>query len=180
MLAASNPRPEMTPSTPPISLQPITASTVRAVTALSVRDDQKHFVASNAVSLAQALFAPEAWYRAICAGDELAGFVMLYDESLRPTPPSPPAQPRVGVWRLMVDARFQGRGVGRAALQLVMAHVAAKGLFTQLELSCVPGPGCPEGFYRSLGFVPNGQVDDGELVLVLDLPPHATAARKGT
>ena len=35
--------------------------------------------------------------------------------------------------------------------------------------SYVPGPGCPEPFYRSLGFAPNGEVDDGEVVLVLPL-----------
>ncbi|CAN5130245.1 GNAT family N-acetyltransferase [soil metagenome] len=154
-----------------ISLQEITADTVRAVTNLSVRDDQKQFVASNAVSLAQALFSPEAWYRAIHADDELAGFVMLYDESLRSTPPQ---EPGVGVWRLMVDAKFQGKGIGKAALQQVIEHVRAKGIFTRLQISYVPGPGCPEPLYRGLGFLPNGKIDDGEIVLELDL--NETAA----
>ena len=60
-----------------VSLRPITAETVRAITSLSVSESQKGFVAPNAISLAQALFAPEAWYRAIYVGDEPAGFVML-------------------------------------------------------------------------------------------------------
>jgi GNAT superfamily N-acetyltransferase len=106
-----------------VSLVEITADTVLAVTQLSVREDQKRFVASNAVSLAQALFSPEAWYRAIHSGNELAGFVMLHDESLRPDPPK---EPQVGVWRFMVDAKFQGQGIGRAALQQVVQHVRAK------------------------------------------------------
>lgn len=57
-----------------ITLREITADTVRTVTKLAVREDQTRFVVSNAVSLAQALFTPEAWYRAIYAGDELVGF----------------------------------------------------------------------------------------------------------
>ena len=43
----------------PITLREITADTVRAVTKLSVREDQTRFVASNAMSLAQALITPE-------------------------------------------------------------------------------------------------------------------------
>lgn len=47
--------------------------------------------------------------------------------------------------------------------------VRAKGLFTALELSCVPGPGCPEAFYLSLGFRHTGRVDENEIVLSLPL-----------
>ncbi|KNZ33428.1 MAG: hypothetical protein AD742_05845 [Methylibium sp. NZG] len=154
----------------PVSLREITADTVIAVVRLEVAQHQKGFVASNAVSLAQALFAPEAWYRAVYCGDEPAGFVMLEDESLL----SPlPSHPTVGVWRLMVDHKFQGRGVGRAALQQVIEHVRAKGLFSSLALSYVPGPGCPEPFYRGLGFLPTGKMDGVEVVLELPLAVSA-------
>ncbi|MES2957991.1 MAG: GNAT family N-acetyltransferase [Pseudomonadota bacterium] len=149
-----------------VALREISAETVIPVIKLSVADDQKGFVASNAVSLAQALFAPEAWYRAIHVADELCGFVMLEDESLRNPPPPNPA---VGVWRLMIDARFQGRGIGRAALLHVIAHVRAKGLFRSLSLSYVPGPGCPEPFYLGLGFRHTGRVDGTEVVLEFPL-----------
>jgi diamine N-acetyltransferase len=147
-----------------VTLREITADTVGAVIRLAVADSQKGFVATNAVSLAQALFSPEAWYRAIYCEDEPVGFVMLSDESLRSPPP---AKPGIGVWRFMIDTRHQGRGIGRAALLLIIEHVKAKGLFTSLELSYVPGPGCPEPFYRSLGFRPTGRVDEGELVMEL-------------
>jgi diamine N-acetyltransferase len=151
-----------------VSLREITAQTVGPVIRLSVAESQKGFVATNAVSLAQALFAPEAWYRAIYSGEELAGFVMLEDQSLRSPPPD---EPEVGVWRLMVDERFQGRGIGREALKLVIAHVRAKGLFRGLQLSYVPGPGCPEPFYLSLGFRHTGRMDGKEVVLELPLDP---------
>jgi diamine N-acetyltransferase len=148
-----------------VSLREITASTVRAVVKLAVTDYQNRFVASNAVSLAQALFAPEAWYRAIYLDEEPVGFVMLTDESL--LEPSPQL-PKVIVWRLMVDAQHQNRGIGRAALLLVIEHARRKG-FKALSLSYVPQEGGPEKLYLYLGFRPTGEIDDGEVVMELKL-----------
>lgn len=147
-----------------VSLREITAQTVRQITSLAVGPEQQRFVASNAVSLAEALFNAEAWYRAIYVDDAPAGFVMLYDESLRAAALS---TPEVGLWRFMVDHRFQGRGVGRAALEQVIAHAKGKGVFTSLLVSYVPGPGCPEPFYLRAGFRHTGKVEDGEIVLAL-------------
>jgi diamine N-acetyltransferase len=149
-----------------VSLREITAETVGAVIRLEVDETQKGFVAPNAVSLAQALFAPEAWYRAIYLDDSPVGFVMLADESQRAPPP---AQPEIGVWRFMIDARHQGRGIGRAALQLVIDEVRRRKRFAKLELSYVPGPGCPEPFYLGAGFRHTGRVDGEEVVLELPL-----------
>ena len=153
-----------------VSLREITAETVRQITSLSVSPEQQGFVASNAVSLAQALFSPDAWYRAIYADDSPAGFVMLYDESLRT---SAPAHPEVALWRLMVDAQFQGQAVGTAALDQVIAHVRNKGLFSSLLVSYVPAPGSPEYFYLRAGFRHTGKVDNGEIVLELQLESNA-------
>lgn len=161
----------MNTSPPRVSLREITADTVIPVVRLSVADDQKGFVAPNAVSLAQALFSPQAWYRAVYANEEIAGFVMLSDPSL--CDPAP-AHPEIGVWRFMVDARFQRRGIGRAAMQQVIQHARATGRFASLTLSYVPGPGCPEPFYRSLGFRHTGRLDGDEVVL--ELPLGATSA----
>jgi diamine N-acetyltransferase len=147
-----------------VTLREITADSVVAVIKLSVTEYQNRFVAPNAVSLAQALFAPEAWYRAIYLDEEPVGFVMLSDDSLRQ--PMPDA-PEVGVWRFMVDAKHQRQGVGRAAMRLVIDHVRSKGIFRKLELSYVPGEGGPEQLYLSMGFRPTGEVDEGEIVMEL-------------
>ncbi|MGE0592673.1 MAG: GNAT family N-acetyltransferase [Vicinamibacterales bacterium] len=158
-----------------VTLREITAGTVRAVTALAVTDYQNRFVAPNAVSLAQALFAPEAWYRAIYLDEEPVGFVMLADDSLL----DPPRQnPAVGVWRFMVDARHQHKGIGRAALLLVIEHARRKG-FKKLALSYVPGEGGPEHLYLSLGFRPTGEFDEGEVVMELALDSNAGLPRPG-
>ncbi len=160
-------------SVPDVSLREITAATVRQITALSVGPGQQHFVAGNAISLAEALFSPQAWYRAIYVDESPAGFVMLYDESLQA---EPPPKPQIGLWRFMIDARFQGQGVGAAALRQVIEQVRSKGQFGSLTVSYVPGPGCAEAFYLKAGFRHTGLVDDGEVVLDLSLVSHASAA----
>jgi diamine N-acetyltransferase len=153
-----------------VSLREITAETVRTIIKLSVAEDQNRFVAPNAVSLAQALFAPEAWYRAIYLGEEPVGFVMLEDQSLRQPMPE---NPEVGVCRFMVDARHQRKGVGRAAMLQVIEHVRRKGIFRKLAISYVPGEGSPEQLYLSLGFRPTGEVDHGEVVMELPIANSA-------
>ena len=153
-----------------VSLREITADSVRQITDLAVGTDQERFVASNAVSLAEALFNEEAWYRAIYLDDTPAGFVMLYAESLRSVPP---AALQVGVWRFMIDRNFQGQGIGAAALEQVITHVRAKNLFKSLAVSYVPGPGCAEHFYLRAGFQHTGRVDNGEIILELLLTPNA-------
>ena len=149
-----------------VTLREITSETVVSIIKLSVADSQKGFVASNAVSLAQALFASEAWYRAIYFEEQPVGFVMLADDSLRKPLPQ---NPGIGVWRFMIDEKHQGRGIGREALLQVIAHARAKGCFETLELSYVPGPGCPEPFYLSLGFRHTGRMEEEEIVLELPL-----------
>ena len=131
-----------------VSLREITADTVVAITRLAVADDQKGFVAPNAVSLAQALFTPEAWYRAIYLGDTPVGFVMLEDESLQLPPPE---QPEIGVWRFMIDARHQARAsAGSAAVR----HRAGTGPQALREARALlrSRPGCPEPFYLGSAF----------------------------
>jgi diamine N-acetyltransferase len=154
-----------------VTLREITAETVRVVANLTVAEHQRRFVASNAMSLAQALFAPEAWYRAIYLADEPVGFVMLSDQTLLDPVPE---RPEVWVWRFMVDAKHQHLGVGRAAMRQVIEHVRTKRVVDALFLSFVPEDGGPEAFYRSFGFRPTGAIDDGEVVMVLDLKGDAT------
>jgi diamine N-acetyltransferase len=132
------------------------------VLALDVAESQRPFVATNAKSIAEAHFHPEAWFRAIYAGDHPVGFLMLHDESLRPNPR------QLGyyfLWRLMIDASYQGRGFARQAVELLCEHVRVRPHGRKLLTSCRRGAGSPEGFYRKLGFRPTGQEVHGEVEL---------------
>jgi diamine N-acetyltransferase len=147
-----------------VELKEITQDTVRDVCNLNVSPEQSDFVAPNAVSLAEALFTPEAWYRAIYAGESLVGFIMLYDERL--TQPDK-AEPELDVWRFMIDARFQGKGYGKSALKQVVTMVQEKGCYSKVQLSYVPGNDSAVELYKSVGFVETGEIDDGEVVMAL-------------
>ena len=153
-----------------VTLREISAETVADVMRLAVKPEQQRFVASNTFSLGEALFSEMAWYRAVYEDENLVGFVMLRDESIAKNPPEAPS---IGLWRLMVDHRFQGRGIGRRVVEQVVNHAVRKNRFTGLFTSYIPGPAGPEGFYLSLGFVPNGDVKDNETVALLRLAPSA-------
>ncbi len=46
-----------------VTLREVTKETVRSILKLEVAPDQKHFVAPNAVSIAQAYFEEKAWLK---------------------------------------------------------------------------------------------------------------------
>jgi GNAT superfamily N-acetyltransferase len=133
---------------------------------------QERFVGTVAGALADAREYPEAnpWFRAVYADDEPVGFVLLSWD----VPPQPPRI--IGpwfLWKLLIDERQQGRGLGRATVLGVADVVRANGA-RELLTSCVPGLEGPEGFYLRLGFVPTGELDDiGETILALDLRPQS-------
>lgn len=143
-----------------VTLQKITEDTLGPILRLEVADSQTHFVASNAVSIAQAHFSKNAWFRAIYAGDRPVGFVMLYvDEE----------KPEYVVWRFMIDKHQQGKGYGRQALLKVIEHVRTLPGAKELLLSYVPKAGSPLPFYRKLGFEETGEWEGDEKIMKLKL-----------
>ncbi len=150
-----------------VTLRRITLENLDAVLALSVSADQRDYVADNAKSIAQAHYYPEAWIRAICRSGEPVGFLMLHDEHLRPEPRE---TGYYFLWRLMVGEPYQGQGLGRQAVGLLVEHVRRRPHANRLLTSCHSGPNSPEGFYRRLGFLPTGEYPGGEIELALELP----------
>jgi GNAT superfamily N-acetyltransferase len=70
----------------------------------------------------------------------------------------------------MVDARYQRRGIGRQAIAWVIEQ-ARQGGCASVGLSHWPDEGHAGPFYEGLGFSYTGEVDEGERVMVLRLPP---------
>lgn len=149
-----------------VELRQITHANRDAVVALHVAPGQDLFVAGVAESIDEAAVTPEGspWYRAIYAGDEPVGFVML---SWNVTP-APGIFGPWFLWRLLIDERYQRRGYGRAALELIVEIVRAEGA-TELLTSHQPGDGGPWPFYEKFGFRPTGEIDGSEILIALDL-----------
>ena len=158
---------------PVVALREITAENLAAVEALVVTEDQSRYVADVTTSLREAEEYPDAkaWYRAVYAGDEPVGFVMISDGI---TVDDPSYVGPYYLWRLLVDRRFQGRGYGTAALDLVVEHVRTRPDARTLLVSHVVGPTSPGPFYEQYGFRPTGEVHEGEPILELGPLPHLT------
>lgn len=155
-----------------VTLREITRELARAIMFLDVAPHQDGLVAPNAVSMAQANFAPEAWMRAVYADEAPVGFVMLEDWTLVPDESANHfhhGRPYVYLWRFMIDARYQHLGYGAQALKAVIAHARTRPGVKTLLLSFVPAEQSPEAFYARFGFVRTGEIDDGEVVMALAL-----------
>jgi diamine N-acetyltransferase len=70
--------------------------------------------------------------------------------------------------RLMIDARFQGRGYGRDALAAIVETVRERGL-AKIRLSLVPENEQALDFYRRNGFAETGEIVEGEIVMELEI-----------
>ena len=141
-----------------ITLREITEETVTPICKLSdtLSEVQKTMVASNALSIAQAHFNKYFWFRAIYAGQNPVGFIMLYDD---------PEEPKYFLWRLMIAGPFQGLGYGEKAVQLLIEYVRTRPGAKELMVSCGEGEGSPEGFYTKLGFRRTGEMIGEEVIL---------------
>jgi len=141
-----------------VTLREITKDTVWSICKLFVREDQTQFVEPNAISISEAYFSKEAWFRAIYAEETPVGFAMLEEH---------PAKASYFLWRFMIDAKFQKFGFGRQAIELLIEHVKSKPNTTELLTSVVQTEGGPQGFYEKLGFELTGENDNGEAVMRL-------------
>ena len=162
-----------------VSLREITKDTARAIMFLDTSVEQEKLVAPNAVSIAQAHFAAEAWMRAIYADETPVGFAMLEDWTQVDLAQSPEGErephlhdgkPYVYLWRFMIDARYQSMGFGNAALKLLIAHAATRPGAATMLLSFVPAEKNPEAFYLRHGFARTGEMDGEEVVMARPLP----------
>ena len=142
---------------PSIELREITDENREAVLALHAGPAEGRYVSSVADSIEEAAENPDGspWYRAVYLDGEAVGFVML-SWDVAPRPPD-----IIGpwfLWKLIVDERQQGRGIGRAIVQRVVELIRAEGA-TELLTGHRVGEGDPGGFYEHLGFVPTGAFD---------------------
>lgn len=148
-----------------VTLRRISARTVGEICDLSetLSREQREKVADNAISIAEAHFSENAWFRAIYAGDIPVGFIMLHigadhDDGID--------CPGVFLWRLMIAGPHQGKGFGEKAIDLVIRDLKARGV-SELYTSYGLGPASPQGFYKRLGFKETGGMYDDEVEVVL-------------
>ena len=147
-----------------VTLRPINEHNFLDAFHLELAPGQEAFVSSPIRSLAQAyVYRNQCTPFGIYDGDTMVGYVMvIYDYDV----------PEYDVWHLMIDAQYQHRGFGRAAMEQVLAYIAAKpfGDSPRVAMTCHERNTAALRLYESLGFSPTGMRDGAEVELVRVLP----------
>ena len=144
-------------------IHPVTVENWKALIRLKVRDDQKHFVASNTYSIAQAQFGDEfeghwdLFPFGIYNGDTPVGFLMYGLNFENPNH-------QAFIQRLMVDENFQGKGYGRFGMEWMLKLFRADERIKTVGISYEPENDGARKLYASLGFVETGEIVEGEAV----------------
>lgn len=135
-----------------VELKKIDADNLDDVLSLAVSDDQTAFVSTVAQSLAQAwVYRDTAFPFAIYADGAPVGFVMLgYYES----------RDQYTLWKFLIDARYQCRGYGRAALKLAIDRLAETFGAREVYTGVLLGNEVARRLYASVGFVETGLIEN--------------------
>jgi diamine N-acetyltransferase len=142
-----------------LSVAELTADNIEAVLAVTPRPEQLRHV--NPVAWYVAMAAYEGVWQpvALVADDgEVVGFAQwAWDDS----------DSTYTLGGIVLDARHQGRGLGRPLLDALVTHVRALPRSGTVVLTVHDDNERARGLYGRYGFVETGEVLDGELVMVL-------------
>lgn len=142
---------------------------------LEVDDSQRDFVATNTESIVEAYTTVSAGGIALPFGiyeDETpVGFLMIGYGNIPYEGQPSVHMGNYSIWRLMIDKRFQGRGLGRRALALALDYIRTLpcGTAELCFLSYEPENSVAASLYHSFGFAETGEYDGDELIAVLKL-----------
>ncbi|MBV6479690.1 MAG: Spermine/spermidine acetyltransferase [Ignavibacteria bacterium] len=125
-----------------ITLRNIDENNWRDCISLKVKNDQKKFVASNENGLAIAFAHKEMQPRGIYYGETMVGFLMYAQD------------PDDGVYyinRLMIDKKYQRKGFGTKALEILLNGLRDSGV-ESVDIIHKPDNEVAIKLYKSLGF----------------------------
>ncbi len=151
-------------------IRPVTKENWKELIKLKVSDDQKHFVASNLYSIAEAQFGDDIpgeghWDMfpyGIYDDDKPVGFLMLsYNYEF--------TRFQGFILRLMVDESVQGKGYGKFGMNWMLEKYRADERVEVVGISYEPNNEVARKLYASLGFQETGEIVEGEALALLKL-----------
>ena len=147
-----------------LRLVELSAATIVAVNAMSLKPGQEQFLAPTSYAVAAAVINPAtAWQRVVLDDNEVVGFVSAnFDEEAEKD------HFRSVLWRINVDADDQGRGVGRFAVEKLLDEARSRGM-DRVDVIYEAGQGGPEAFFSRVGFVPVDETEYGEVIAEIRL-----------
>jgi diamine N-acetyltransferase len=142
-----------------ITLQNIDADNFWDIVSLDVSESQHEFILSNAVSIAQSKVQPECIPLAIYNDKIPVGFAMYCIDR---------DDGEYWIYRLMIDERYQSKGFGKAAMQLLLNEIQRDKLHNKIFLGVHTESIRAVKLYENLGFRFNNQVFGNEYIMLLD------------
>lgn len=159
-----------------ITLEKITEDNFEECISLTLFEQQRTFIASNAYSLCEAyaltnheLYIPMPY--AIYYEDIMVGFIMVVYQPIDLNDPDDDENVYY-LSRIMIDKKYQGLGYGKVALKKVIEIIKTfpHGSATAIVLSSDPNNQLAYSLFQSFGFREMGITDsDGDNYLRLDL-----------
>ncbi|WP_208278379.1 GNAT family N-acetyltransferase [Massilia oculi] len=140
-----------------VTLESVTIENFEALMDMELPPEQARFLASNAYSIAQAHYYPDWRPRAIYCDGVPSGFA-LYDVAGNDEPG------HYAIYRLMVDHPRQNNGIGRRAMELLLAEIRGHADARRITICYKPDNGTARRFYASFGFVETEIDGLGEMV----------------
>ena len=143
-----------------IRLEPVSPDNWRL--RLAVREDQKNFVADRAVILARAYAYRESRSRAfmIYNDEEPVGMALYYDYE---------EGSAYDFSQFFIDERYQGRGFGQKAAELIIQMMRNDGKYDKVVLCYIEGDETARRLYEKLGFRHTGEAYEDEITMELRL-----------
>jgi len=137
---------------------------------LSVHPDQMGRVSSNMKTFAEAPFETGSRVWGLWEGDAPVGLMAMVHPREYPYHLDGDDTEAAYLWRLMIDVGYQGRGYGRAAIEMAL-EVARDWSCPRLALGISDHDPAAQGFYERMGFKITGRVVDGDRLMVRDAGP---------
>lgn len=140
-----------------ILLKPVDRDNWRAMVRLKLRPDQETFVSAPSLSLCRAyvrVFGDRFEYlpMVISDGATAIGYVTLVSD--------PASLDDYWIDDIMIDAIYQGRGYGRAAMKVVLEMIPQRyPRCRTIKLTCFRENENAAALYESLGFCKTGETD---------------------
>lgn len=125
---------------------------------LELLEEQTHYMEPNAISIVQSKFEPTLKPYAIYFEEKVVGFLMF--NSVK--------EELDGYWvyRIMVDKKFQGKGIGKAATELMIAEISQLPDAKRIVVGYHPDNKGAHYLYSSLGFVDHGDRFGKEMAVI--------------
>jgi diamine N-acetyltransferase len=139
-----------------VSLREISKENFWDCVSLEVGEDQKEFVTSNAISLAQSKYQPECIPLGVFNGEEMVGFVMYCIDA---------DDGEYWIYRMMIDRARQSRGLGTKALGLLVERIKQDRTRHCIMLGVHRESRAAVALYERNGFKFTGQVFGSEHIM---------------